>query len=205
MIGGNANCPPSCTLVTIEQFVNGETNRDLFVFDLATNAFARLPSTPTLNEHLADVFVAPDGSARLVWAVRDPLALENGDDVYSFSFALNRPSYSVCALFDASKSFKAGRVVPLKLALCDANGHNLSRADLVLTATDLVHQDATASTVLAPDSPGEANADGVFRYDATLGGYVFNLSTTGLTTGTWELQFRVSGEAAVYGIRFDVK
>lgn len=54
-------------------------------------------------------------------------------------------------------------------------------------------------------APGQANADGPFRYDAMLGGYIFNLSTAGLSSGTWELQFRVAGESAVYGIRFDVK
>jgi hypothetical protein len=34
---------------------------------------------------------------------------------------------------------------------------------------------------------GGANPGNLFRYDAALGGYVFNLSTKGLTAGTYAL------------------
>ncbi len=40
---------------------------------------------------------------------------------------------------------------------------------------------------------GNANADFNFRYDASLAGYIFNLKTTGLTTGTYHLKFTVDG------------
>jgi len=128
-----------------------------------------------------------------------------GDNVYALSVNLNAPSYVVCPLFDTSRSFKSGRVVPLKIQLCDATGSNLSDLSLVLTATGLAQLDGSASTLIDAESAGQANADGVFRYDASLGGYVFNLSTAGLVTGTWELRFRVSGDNAVYGVTFDIR
>ena len=195
----------SGTLITMERTLPGETNADLYLFDVATNTFSRLTDTPDIDEHLSDVSLRSDGTVHVVWAAVDPLNPNDADNVYGLTFSLNGPSYLVCPLFDTSRSFKAGRVAPLRIQLCAANGANLSSPDLVLTATGLVQLDSTASTVLAPESPGEANADGVFRYDGTLAGYVFNLSTHGLSTGSWELRFRVSGDPAVYGIRFDVK
>ena len=195
----------SGTLISMERVLPGTTNADLYLFDIATSELFQLPPTPDVDEHLNDISVSADGTVNLAWAAVDPLNPLDGDNVYAFSFNLLAPSYRVCPLFDTSRSFKAGRVAPLKIQLCDAGGANLSDPAIVLTAIGLAQLDGSASSLLEPDSPGQANADGIFRYDATLGGYIFNLSTAGLTTGTWELQFRVSGESAVYGIRFDVK
>ena len=41
------------------------------------------------------------------------------------------------------------------------------------------------------DDSGNANPDFDSRYDAALEGYIFNLKTTGLTTGTYNLNFTV--------------
>jgi hypothetical protein len=52
-----------------------------------------------------------------------------------------------------------------------------------------------ASTTV--DDAGNANPDSNFRFDPTLGpagGYIFNLQTTGLSTGTYVLTFTVSGD-----------
>jgi hypothetical protein len=58
---------------------------------------------------------------------------------------------------------------------------------------------------LGVESPGNANPDNNFRYDATLPGYIYNLSTKNLAVGTWELQFNVSGSSAPYAIQFDLR
>jgi hypothetical protein len=53
---------------------------------------------------------------------------------------------------------------------------------------------------------GNANPDQDFRYAADLGGYIYNLKTTGLTTGTWVVTFTVGGVAdPSYYVTFDVK
>jgi len=57
-------------------------------------------------------------------------------------------------------------------------------------------------------SSGNANPDNNFRFDAELantGGYIFNLSTKGLSTGTYNLNFRVSGDSFLYSAPFQVK
>ena len=53
-----------------------------------------------------------------------------------------------------------------------------------------------------------AAADNNFRFDPTLGstgGYIFNLKTTGLTTGTYNLNFTVTGDSFGYAAQFQVK
>jgi hypothetical protein len=72
------------------------------------------------------------------------------------------------------------------------------------TPAGLVRLDGSATTALA-DSSGNADPDSAFRYDPTLAGYVFNLSTRGLSRGTWELRFTVSGSATVHALPFDLR
>ena len=115
--------------------------------------------------------------------------------------------YGVCMLYDPTKAHKAGSTVPIKLQLCDAGGNNVSSAGLTVHATTLTKVDSSASATL--DDAGSANPDYDFRYDATLGaagGYIYNLSTKGLTTGTYRLHFTADGQSATtYVVSFDVK
>jgi hypothetical protein len=58
------------------------------------------------------------------------------------------------------------------------------------------------------EASGNANPDSDFRFDSTLGstgGYIFNLSTKDLTTGTYNLNFTVSGDSFTYVAPFQVK
>jgi hypothetical protein len=111
--------------------------------------------------------------------------------------------YGVCALYDQTKSHKAGSTVPIKLQLCDVNTANMSAAAVTVHATGLVKIDNSASSTL--DGTSAANADNDFRYDASLAGYVYNLKTTGLTTGTWQLNFITTGDGTTHSVRFDIR
>ena len=60
----------------------------------------------------------------------------------------------------------------------------------------------------AVEDSGNANPDNDFRFDSTLGGtggYIFNLSTKGLATGTYNLNFTVTGDSAAHAATFQVK
>ncbi len=81
---------------------------------------------------------------------------------------------------------------------------NKSSASIGVNATGLTKQDDTASTTVVSDS-GNANPDSNFRYDATLGGYVYNLKTTGLTIGTWTVSFKAAGYNVPHALKFDVR
>lgn len=114
------------------------------------------------------------------------------------------PSYAACPLYDQTKAHRAGATVPIKLQLCDAAGGNLSSGTIVVNAAGLTYLDGTASALV--EDSGNANPDADFRYDEELGGYVFNLSTAGLSSGTWQLTFTVDGVTdPTYYVLFDVR
>jgi hypothetical protein len=59
----------------------------------------------------------------------------------------------------------------------------------------------------AEDS-GNSNPNNDFRFDPTLGsggGYIFNLKTTGLATGSYTLNFTVGTDSTLYTAPFQVK
>ncbi|HEX6185971.1 MAG TPA: hypothetical protein VFZ44_18930, partial [Pyrinomonadaceae bacterium] len=108
--------------------------------------------------------------------------------------------YKLEPLYEVEQVHRAGSTVPVKLQLFDVAGANLSSADLAVRALG-VSLISTETYGPVADA-GNANPDGGFRFDPTLGetgGYIFNLKTTGLTTGTYVLRFRVSGDPTVHG------
>jgi len=107
--------------------------------------------------------------------------------------------YGVCPLFDTTKP-STGKVAPIKIALCDANGVDVSRPDVIVTAVS-----TTAPAGLA--SIGSANRGNRFRFDATLGmsgGYIYNLDTTHDPAGSYTLTFRVGPDPHLYTVHFTV-
>jgi hypothetical protein len=116
------------------------------------------------------------------------------------------PGYEACLLYDATKAVRSGATIPIKLQLCDTSGANLSTSSIVLHATSMTQTSTNISGVI--EDPGNANPDSDFRFDSTLGstgGYIFNLKTTGLATGTYNLNFTVSGDSFIYAAPFQVK
>jgi hypothetical protein len=127
-------------------------------------------------------------------------------DDFSATIDTGQPLYSVCPLYDPSKAVKSGATLPVKLQLCTATGINVSSTDIMLHAVSIT-QSSTSFNGEVQDS-GNANPDSDFRYDLTLGGtggYIFNLSTKGLTTGTYHLNFTVTGDAYPYSTAFAVR
>jgi hypothetical protein len=114
--------------------------------------------------------------------------------------------YHVCLLYDATKATQSGATIPIKLQLCDGSGNDLSSPGITLHATGVTQVSTSISG--AVQASGNANPDNDFRFDSTLGptgGYIFNLSTKGLSTGTYNLNFTVSGDSFSYVAPFQVK
>jgi hypothetical protein len=114
-------------------------------------------------------------------------------------------AFEVRTLTDLSKAFHAGRTIPIKLQLIDAAGNNVSSSSIDLTALRLerVNADGTTTQVTLQDS-GNANPGNLFRYDAALGGYIFNLSTKGLTAGTYDFFWTAEGDPTVHELSFQL-
>jgi hypothetical protein len=108
-------------------------------------------------------------------------------------------SYRICLLYDPKKALgTSNSTVSLRLQLCNAAGANLSSPAIVVTA---VNVDGTGP----PTFSGSANAGNLFRYDPTIAGYVYNLSTKGVSSGSHVLNFLVQGDPNGHGAGFVVK
>ena len=81
----------------------------------------------------------------------------------------------------------------------------MSAADLVVRAVGVTKESSFAPGPV--EDAGQSNPDDNFRFTSFegAGGYIFNLKTTGLTTGTYVLVFRVGDDFFTYGARFQVK
>lgn len=116
------------------------------------------------------------------------------------------PLLHLCVLYDQTKAHKSGSTVPIKFSLCDATGSNVSAPTITVHAMELTRVDTSASSTV--EESGASPSDD-FRYSADLnvsGGYIFNLSTRGLETGTWTLTLSVDGaQHSTYVVSFDVR
>ena len=113
--------------------------------------------------------------------------------------------YNFCLLYDPTRSVKSGATYPVKIYACDASGADVSSSSIVVHAT-LVTQISGFSG--APDDAGSANPDNDFRFDVTLGpsgGYIFNLKTSGLASGTYMLNFTATNDPTTHLATFGVK
>jgi probable HAF family extracellular repeat protein len=180
-------------------------------------------ATTTANESHAFLYsggvmydlnkLIPAGSG---WILQEATAINDAGQIVgngryngaSRAFRLDQALYNVCLLYDSTKAVKAGSAIPIKLELCDSNGNDLSSSSVVLHTLNIT-QTGTSISGQVQDS-GNVSPDGDFRFDSTLGptgGYIFNLSTRGLTTGTYTLNFKVSGDPGLgtYMAPFQVK
>ena len=142
----------------------------------------------------------PAGANQLLLGINDN---GYGDNSGAFNVKVSSP-LNVCLLYDPTKPAKSGSTIPIKLQLCNATGDNLSSSSIIVHATGISQ---TSNLISGPaEDAGSSNPDSDFRYDQTLGGtggYIYNLKTTGLTTGTYRLNFTVLGDAS--GVPFQVK
>jgi len=112
-------------------------------------------------------------------------------------------SYKVCPLYDSNSAKKSGSTYPIKIQLCDDRGNNLSSPSIVMHAVGVTM--TSTNTPVQFDDTGNANPDSDFRYDSSLGGYIFNLSTKGFRTGTYSLRFTAGLDPETHAVSFAVK
>jgi hypothetical protein len=109
--------------------------------------------------------------------------------------------YGACLLYDTTHAAKSGSTIPIKFQLCDAAGNDVSSSAITVTALQVVMVSTSASSLVM--DAGNANPDNNFRFDGGLGptgGYIFNLQTTGLATGTYVLTFAAAGDPTTHNL-----
>jgi N-acetylneuraminic acid mutarotase len=115
-------------------------------------------------------------------------------------------SYNLCLLYDPTQVYQSGSTIPIRLELCDASGADVSSTSISVTAVSVTQISTNVSDT--PVASGNANPDNNFRFDATLGaagGYIYNLSTKGLATGTYALSFTAGSDPPRHTVQFEVK
>jgi len=149
----------------------------------------------------AQIITSAVGSKSFTVNVTDKVG--NAATPQSVSYSV---TYGLCLLYDPSRSVQSGSTIPLKLQLCDASNSDASNSSVMLRAVNLVQVGTNSSEVI--QASGNANPDNDFRFDATLGptgGYIFNLSTKGLATGSYLLSFSAGSDPAAHTLTFQVR
>jgi len=118
-------------------------------------------------------------------------------------YTVSNASYKVCPLYDSTSAKKSGSAYPIKIQLCDDNGNNLSSPSIVVHAVGVMLTSTNAPVRF--DDTGNANPDFDFRYDSSLAGYIFNLSTKGFGTGTYSLSFTAGLDPGTHAVSFAVR
>jgi hypothetical protein len=83
---------------------------------------------------------------------------------------------------DGSSIFKLGSTIPVKFTLPDGASAVTATLSLAKVSSGI------DGSYLEATSTAQASTGNTFRYDAPSGQYNFNLSTKGLTSGTWRLR-----------------
>ncbi len=89
----------------------------------------------------------------------------------------------------------------LTVTVCDVNDVNVSSSAIVLTATGTTLLSTSAPGPL--EDAGNANPDNEFRFESDA--YIFNLKTTGLSTGTYALTFAATGDPIPHQVQFQIR
>ncbi len=112
--------------------------------------------------------------------------------------------YDAHTLTDLSKAFHAGRTIPIKLQLTDASGNNISSPNIDVTATRLDLVTGSGTTQVALQNSGNANPNDQFRYDSSLQGYIFNLSTKDLGAGEYDFSWMAGDDPTTHVLNFQL-
>ncbi|MBU4340311.1 MAG: PxKF domain-containing protein [Euryarchaeota archaeon] len=103
---------------------------------------------------------------------------------------------------DGSSIFKLGSTIPVKFRVADANGNYVSTV-----VSNLTHQkitDEIFGRIEESISTSAANDGNTFRYDITDNLYIFNLGTSGMATGTYQLSINLD-DGTVKIVRISIK
>ena len=112
-------------------------------------------------------------------------------------------NYIICLLYDASRVHNSGSTIPIRIQLCDNARVNVSSSSLIVHVAGVRLVSLTTAGTIA--SAGNANPDSDFRLVGWPLSYLFNLKTTGLGKGTYELLFTVGSESTLYTAPFQIR
>jgi hypothetical protein len=144
----------------------------------------------------------------------------DGDFAPSYGALSQDVQFAIDVLHMPDQRGKAGSTIPIKIALMNFAGENLSASELQVQALCVVPTPVDSTDPCDAAAPDFDWTEGTSRYFRYLpmrgrgGSYMLNLKTTGLDGGpggeTYQLLFRASGESSnVYhaeaGVTFELR
>src|SRR5262249_11253109 len=106
---------------------------------------------------------------------------------------------NLLAPVQAGGTYKAGRTIPIKFQL---TGASAGVTDAVIKLLAFRVSDNVVGDPVDVESNSAANTDNLFRYDN--GYYVFNLNTSGMPVGTYQLQIDM-GDGVVRAVNISLR
>jgi hypothetical protein len=193
----------SVTLTANVTTAAGTVNEGTVTFTVtnAANAMVGSPVVGTVSGGVATAnYILPGGTTPQALTIKGEFSGGTFTAPSTGTATLN-VTFKICLLYDPNKAVKSGAVYPIRLQLCDLNDNNVSSPSIVLQALNVSQVPSMVTGEVV--SPGEANADNNFRFDD--GYYVYNLKTTGLSTGVYNLYFTADSDPVVHAVQFQVK
>jgi predicted extracellular nuclease len=181
----------------------GTVNEGTVTFTVrnAANAVVGLPVVGNVSGGVASAnYILPGGTTPQALTITGDFSGGSVTAASSDTATLS-VTFNICLLYDPTKAVKSGATYPIKIQLCDNNNSNVSSADITLHAVGVGQVSSSAyGDVIAS---GNANPDNNFRFDS--GYYIYNLKTTGLSTGVYNLYFTAGEDPVLHTVQFQVK
>jgi hypothetical protein len=149
---------------------------------------------PTLTNDAPDFF--PPGTTTVTWTATDSSG--NTATKTTIVTAIYNFSGFLPPLGPGPTQFKTGSTIPVKFQLTDYYGNYISDAVAqiwVVSLTNLTNPGTSSSS---------SNNGNYFRYDPTNNQYIFNLSTKGMSPGTYKI-FVTLDDGTTYSISITLK
>src|SRR5207302_2569061 len=105
---------------------------------------------------------------------------------------------------NGSSIFKSGKTVPTKFQLTTSTGAFVTNATATIEVFRFTNAVLGTTTEITPDAAGQSNTDNLFRYDSSANQYVYNLKTTGYSTGTYLIRANVS-DGSVHNVQVSIR
>ncbi|HEU4797084.1 MAG TPA: hypothetical protein VFT02_15730, partial [Pyrinomonadaceae bacterium] len=193
----------SVTLTANVTTAAGIVNEGTVTFTVrnAANAVVGLPVVGAVSSGVATAnYILPGGTTPQALTITGEFSGGSATSPSTDTATLN-VTFNICLAYDPTKAVKSGATYPIRIQLCDADGNNVSSADIVLNAVGVTKVSSTIDGDVI--TAGNANADANFRFDN--GTYILNLKTTGLSTGVYNLSFTAGTDPVLHTVEFQVK
>lgn len=112
-------------------------------------------------------------------------------------------SYRIALEYDPTNANKSGSSVPIMIELQNYSGNDVSSKTITLTAKTVTN--TVAATTMPPTGPGASEPNNLFSFSTSPAMYTYVLKTTGYQSGSYTLDFVISGDPLTQHAPFSIR